>query len=165
MNDLGPKRKARVDPFPDLQHMSDDQLDAALATLDEEETACSLRRRMLHGRIDLLKPVLVVRLRDDLAAGTLHESSGDPRSRIYSGEGLDALGDDELGPMPETDAMSTDELRAMIRELERTEDDVSLKRRFLQGKIDILRAERALRQRGGPRVGPSDLGEILGRHG
>ncbi len=64
--------------------------------------------------------------------------------------------------MPDVQALSTDELRTMIRELEREEDDVSLRRRFLQGKIDILRTERARRQRGGPHVGPDDLGAILG---
>jgi hypothetical protein len=144
--------------------MTDDELDAALATIEDEETACSLHRRMLHGRIDLLKPVLIARLRDDLAHGDLPQPTGELRPRIYSGEGMDTIGDDDLGPMPDVEALSTDELRQMIRELERTEDDVSLKRRFLQGKVDILRAERARRQRGGPALDPSNLGEILGGH-
>lgn len=153
-----------MDPFPDLQDLTDEQLDASLATLEDDETACSLHRRMLHGRIDLLKPVLIERLRVEVATGAIPEPTGELRPRIYAGEGMDTIGDDELGPMPDVDAMTTDELRQTIRELERTEDDVSLKRRFLQGKIDILRAERARRQRGGPAVGPGDLGEILGRH-
>ena len=153
-----------MDPFPDLDHLSDEELDAALAALEEEETACSLHRRMLHGRIDLLKPVLIERFKADVAAGTGPEPAGEPRPRIYAGAGLDTIGDDELGPMPDVDNLSTHALRTMIRELERTEDDVSLKRRFLQGKVDILRAERARRQRGGPTVGLPDLGEILGGH-
>ena len=154
-----------MDPFPDLQHMSDEELDASLRALGEEETACSLQRRMLHGRIDLLKPVLVQRLHEAVLAGSLPEASGEPRSRLYAGEGLDAGGDDDLGPMPDTDALTTDELRLMIRRLESMEDDVSLKRRFLQGKLDILSAERARRRQGAPAVGLGDLGEILGGHG
>jgi hypothetical protein len=151
-----------VDPFPDLHHLSDEELDASLAALEQEETACSLQRRMLHGRIDLLRPVLVNRLRDELASGNIPGSpEGQPGRQLYDGHGLDAP-DDELGPMPDVDAMTTDELRSTVRELERTEDDVSLRRRFLQGKVDILRAERARRQRGGPGVSAEDLGEILG---
>ncbi len=153
----------RVDPFPDLNGMSDDELEGALATLEAEETACSLQRRMLHGRIDLLRPVLVERLRDELAAGSVSSITvGEPEDPLYRGTGLEDAGADDLGPMPDVPTLSTDELRALIHELERKEDDVSLRRRFLQGKVDILRTERARRQRGGPHVGPDDLGEILG---
>jgi hypothetical protein len=152
-----------VDPFPDLNGMSDGQLDETLETLEQDETACSLHRRMLHGRIDLLRPVLVERLRDEFAAGHLPtvatSAPGDP---LYRGRGLDTAHDGDLGPMPDAETMSTDELRSMIRELERDEDDISLKRRFLQGKIDILRAERARRARDGSHVRADDLGEILG---
>ena len=45
---------------------------------------------------------------------------------------------------------------------EQIEDDVSLQRRILQGKVDILRAERERRQGGGPSLGLDDLGPILG---
>lgn len=153
-----------MDPFPDLHELSDEELSAALGRLEDEESACSLRRRMLHGRIDLLRPVLVERLRVEVAAGNPLAPAGEPGRRLYAGDGLDDLTSDELGPMPEVETMSTDELRLLIRALERTEDDVSLQRRFLQGKIDMLRTERARRQRGGPDIGPDDLGEILGRH-
>ena len=50
----------------------------------------------------------------------------------------------------------------MILELEREEDDISLHRRVLHGRIDILRAERERRRRGGLHVEPNDLGPILG---
>ena len=101
-----------MDPFPDLHHLSDEELDASLAALEQEETACSLQRRMLHGRIDLLRPVLVNRLRDELASGNVPGlPEGQPGRQLYDGHGLDAP-DDELGPMPDVDAMTTDELRS-----------------------------------------------------
>jgi hypothetical protein len=152
-----------VDPFPDLTEMDDDRLDASIGALEEQERVVSMRRRMLHGRIDLLRPVLVERLEQLVAAGgTPPIEPGSGGRSIYAGTGdLGAL-EGDLGPMPDTDAMSTDELRATIRQLEHVEDDVSLQRRILQGKIDILRAERERRQGGGPSVGPDDLGSILG---
>jgi hypothetical protein len=118
---------------------------------------------MLHGRIDQLRPVLVERFEQLVAAGgELRVDPGSGGRDIYTGTGdPDAL-EGDLGPMPDTDAMSTDELRAAIRQLEHVEDDVSLQRRILQGKIDILRAERERRRGGGPSVGPEDLGGILG---
>lgn len=159
----GSDRKAHVDPFPDLNELGDDELDAAIAALTEQESQVSLRRRMLHGRIDLLRPLLVTRLEELVAAGGMPSVElGDPGRGIYRGTGDEAALEVDLGAIPDTDAMSTDELRATIRQLERIEDDVSLQRRVLQGKIDILRAERARRQGGSPSVGPDDLGSILG---
>ncbi len=152
-----------MDPFPDLNELSDDELDAAIAALTEQETRVSLQRRMLHGRIDLLRPLLVARLEELVAAGGMPSvDPGAPGRGIYRGTGDEDPLELDLGAIPDTEAMSTEELRATIRELERLEDDVSLQRRVLQGKIDILRAERARRQGGGPSIGPDDLGAILG---
>lgn len=152
-----------MDPFPDLNELSDDELDTAIAALTEQETQVSLQRRMLHGRIDLLRPVLVTRLEELVAAGGVPSvDPAAPGRSIYAGSGDEAALEVDLGAIPDTDAMSTEDLRATIRELERIEDDVSLQRRVLQGKIDILRAERARRQGGAPSVGPDDLGSILG---
>lgn len=152
-----------MDPFPDLNELSDAELDTAIAALTEQETQVSLQRRMLHGRIDLLRPVLVARLEELVAAGGVPSvDPAAPGRSIYAGRGDEAALEVELGAIPDTDVMSTEDLRATIRELERIEDDVSLQRRVLQGKIDILRAERARRQGGDPSVGPDDLGSILG---
>jgi RsiG-like len=57
--------------------------------------------------------------------------------------------------------LSDDELREQIMELEREEDDISLRRRMLHGRIDMLRAERERRRRG-LHLGPDELGPILG---
>ena len=49
----------------------------------------------------------------------------------------------------------------MILALEREEDDISLHRRILHGRIDILRAERERRRRG-LHLDPEELGPVLG---
>ena len=80
----------------------------------------------------------------------------------------DELGETTLSIAPEeiddsdVASLSDDELRSTILELEREEDDISLHRRVLHGRIDILRAERERRRRGGLHVEPTDLGPILG---
>ena len=66
----------------------------------------------------------------------------------------------ELEPLPDLASLSDDSLRSMIRELEREEDDISLRRRFLHGQIEILRATRYARLRDGT-VEVSDLARVL----
>ena len=46
---------------PDLTSISEDELKARLKDLDEEERALSYRRRVLQGRIDLIRAELVRR--------------------------------------------------------------------------------------------------------
>lgn len=150
-----------MEPFPALDALTDEDLAVRIADLEREEDGISLRRRMLHGRIDLLRHELVARVKNELG-----EVSGaavaDALARPFF-EGTGDLPDEhDLGPMPDASAMSSDELRSAIRTLEREEDDVSLRRRVLHGQIDILRAERYRRTRGAESIGPDDLGSILG---
>jgi CO dehydrogenase/acetyl-CoA synthase alpha subunit len=49
--------------------------------------------------------------------------------------------------LPDLNTLSDDALDRLIEELERQESEVSYERRMLQGKIDILRAERVARKR------------------
>ena len=56
-------RKAHVEPFPDLQTLSDDDLKQLIDELTKEEQEVSYRRRILHGKIDILRAELVNRLR------------------------------------------------------------------------------------------------------
>jgi anti-sigma-K factor RsiG len=51
------------DTFPDIGSMSDQELKQLIAELAEEEQEVSYRRRILHGRIDILRAELVNRLR------------------------------------------------------------------------------------------------------
>jgi hypothetical protein len=53
-----------VEPFPDLASLSDADLKHHIDELTEEEQEVSYRRRILHGRIDLLRAELQARLRE-----------------------------------------------------------------------------------------------------
>jgi anti-sigma-K factor RsiG len=49
--------------FPDLGSLSDSELKELIDRLTEEEERVSYRRRILHGKIDILRAELVNRLR------------------------------------------------------------------------------------------------------
>jgi anti-sigma-K factor RsiG len=51
------------DTFPDLGSLSDEELKDLIDKLTEEENEISYQRRMLHGKIDILRAELVNRLR------------------------------------------------------------------------------------------------------
>lgn len=55
--------------FPDIGSMSDDELKGLIAELAAEEREVSYRRRVLHGRIDILRAELVNRLKVKREAG------------------------------------------------------------------------------------------------
>lgn len=70
--------------------------------------------------------------------------------------------------LPDLTKLSDADLEQLIGELERRESEVSYERRLLQGKIDILRAERVARKRGKSEdelanVDVDRLSEILSR--
>ena len=52
-----------------------------------------------------------------------------------------------MEPLPDFASLADDDLRELIEELEREESDISYRRRLIQGRIDILRAERTARLR------------------
>ena len=51
-----------VEPLPDLGTMSDEELKKLKDELEEQERAISYERRILHGKIDILRAELVARL-------------------------------------------------------------------------------------------------------
>ncbi|MBA2331347.1 MAG: hypothetical protein H0V94_00965 [Actinobacteria bacterium] len=53
-----------------------------------------------------------------------------------------------MEPLPDLGTLSDQELKALIDRLSEEEDQVSYRRRLLQGRIDILRAERTARLKG-----------------
>ena len=53
-----------------------------------------------------------------------------------------------MEPLPDLATLSDDDLKSLIEELEAEENEVSYRRRLLQGRIDILRAERTARLKG-----------------
>ena len=52
-----------MDTFPDLGSLTDAELKDLIQELTDEETEISYRRRILHGKIDILRAELVNRLR------------------------------------------------------------------------------------------------------
>jgi hypothetical protein len=65
--------------------------------------------------------------------------------------------------LPDLGTLSDDDLKELIERLEAEENEVSYRRRLLQGRIDILRAERTarLKGRGVPDVDIERLTDIL----
>jgi hypothetical protein len=53
-----------------------------------------------------------------------------------------------MEPLPDLATLSDEDLKQLIDELTQEENEVSFKRRLLQGRIDILRAERTARLKG-----------------
>ncbi len=155
-----------MEPLPDLGPLADDELHELLRALEEREDDLSRRRRLLHGRIDILRGERTERLKVQVAAGTVDLPSPSSLERpLYSGTG-ELTEESEIDVLPDLASLSDDALRGTIRELEREEDDVSLERRVVHAQIDIVRAERVKRSRDdNDHVGPDDLGSILGGAG
>ena len=58
-----------MDPFPDLGSLSDTELKELIDQMTDEELEVSYRRRILHGKIDILRAELVNRLRKKREGG------------------------------------------------------------------------------------------------
>ena len=67
------------DTFPDLGSLEDKELKALIEKLTEEEQEVSYRRRVLHGKIDILRAELVNRLRQKRERGDSLISGDDVR--------------------------------------------------------------------------------------
>ncbi|MGZ4315380.1 MAG: RsiG family protein [Gaiellaceae bacterium] len=59
--------------------------------------------------------------------------------------------------LPDLASLSDSDLKALIRELEAEEDEISYRRRLLHGKLDILRAELVARLQ---KKGEGELGQV-----
>jgi len=58
-----------MDTFPDLGSLTDAELKALIHQLSEQEVEISYQRRLLHGKIDILRAELVNRLRNKREGG------------------------------------------------------------------------------------------------
>ena len=63
--------------FPDLGSLSDEELKNLIDSLTEEENEISYKRRVLHGKIDILRAELVNRLRNKHDRGATMFSGDD----------------------------------------------------------------------------------------
>jgi hypothetical protein len=79
-----------MDTFPDLGSLSDQELKDLIQQLTEEEVDISYKRRILHGKIDILRAELVNRLRKK------HEGGED----VISGADVEKLTDILSGKVP-----------------------------------------------------------------
>ncbi|HET7808601.1 MAG TPA: hypothetical protein VFK71_08870 [Gaiellaceae bacterium] len=75
-----------MEPFPDLQKLSDSDLKQLIDELTKEELEVSYRRRILHGKIDLLRAELQARLRETGGKSVLEEVDVDRLAAILAGK-------------------------------------------------------------------------------
>ena len=151
-----------METLPDLLSLSDTELSALLTQIEDREDAISRRRRVLHGRIDILRTERTERLKAQVAAGSFEPKPLTSFERpLYEGTG-NLSAEVDLEPLPDLASLDDAALWAEVRRLEQEEDDISLNRRVMHAQIDIIRAERAKRTRSGGHVAADDLGSILG---
>jgi hypothetical protein len=79
-----------MDTFPDLGSLTDQELKDLIQQLTDEETEISYQRRLMHGKIDILRAELVNRLRKK------HEGG----EEVISGSDVQKLTDILAGRVP-----------------------------------------------------------------
>ena len=91
-----------MDTFPDLGSLSDQELKDLIQQLTDEEVDISYRRRILHGKIDILRAELQARLQRQVGEGEspLHEIDVDRLAEILSSK---------AAPPTEEELAATDE--------------------------------------------------------
>ena len=75
-----------MEAFPDLASLSDDDLKGLIDELTKEENEVSYRRRILHGKIDLLRAELQARLRETGGKSVLEQVDVDRLAAILAGK-------------------------------------------------------------------------------
>jgi hypothetical protein len=75
-----------VEPLPDLGSLSDDELKRLINDLEEQEREVSYQRRLLHGKIDILRAELVGRLQKTEGKSVLEHVDVNALTEILSGK-------------------------------------------------------------------------------
>jgi hypothetical protein len=75
-----------VDPLPDFGSLSDDQLKEMIGDLEQQEREVSYQRRILHGKIDILRAELVARLQSSGGRSVLDQVDVDRLTEILTGK-------------------------------------------------------------------------------
>ena len=73
-----------MEPLPDLASLSDADLKKLIADLMQEENQVSYQRRLLHGKIDILRAELVARLQKTGGASVLDQVDVDHLTDILT---------------------------------------------------------------------------------
>ena len=75
-----------MDPLPDFGSLSDDQLKTMIGDLEQQEREVSYQRRILHGKIDILRAELVARLQSSGGRSVLDQVDVDRLTEILTGK-------------------------------------------------------------------------------
>jgi DNA-binding protein H-NS len=73
-----------VEPLPDLASLADTDLKQLIEELQKEEQEVSYRRRILHGKIDILRAELVARRQKSQGRSVLDEVDVDRLAEILA---------------------------------------------------------------------------------
>ena len=73
-----------MEPLPDLGTLTDDDLKRLIDDLTRQEQEISYRRRLLHGKIDILRAELVARLQKTEGRSVLDELDVDRLTEILT---------------------------------------------------------------------------------
>ena len=73
-----------MEPLPDLGTLSDADLKKLIADLMQEENQVSYQRRLLHGKIDILRAELVARLQKTGGTSVLDQVDVDHLTAILT---------------------------------------------------------------------------------
>ena len=83
-----------MEPLPDLASLSDDELKKEIDQLMEQEREISYQRRILHGKIDILRAELVARLQKTGGKGVLESVDVESLTAILAGKAAPRLPDE-----------------------------------------------------------------------
>jgi hypothetical protein len=75
-----------MEPLPDLASLSDEDLKTLIDELTQEEHEVSYRRRILHGKIDILRAELVARLQQTEGKSILETVDVESLTEILAGK-------------------------------------------------------------------------------
>ena len=78
-------QKGSMEAFPDLAKLPDAELKDLIARLEAEENEISYKRRLLHGKLDILRAELVARLQQK-GEGELGQVDLDRLTEILAGK-------------------------------------------------------------------------------
>jgi hypothetical protein len=75
-----------MEPLPDLASLTDENLKKLIDELTREEQEVSYRRRILHGKIDILRAELVARLQQTQGKSVLDAVDVESLTEILAGK-------------------------------------------------------------------------------
>ena len=75
-----------MEPLPDFGSLSDDELKRLIGQFEQEELEVSYRRRLLLGKIDILRAELVARLRKSGPKSVLEQLDVERLTDILAGK-------------------------------------------------------------------------------